>query len=228
MKNGSDDSSTRAPSSSPEARSEATRTQILDAAETLFAERGFAGTSMRTLAVAAGTSQALLHHHFGTKAGLYEAVKQRFTDRYDAQRTQARTIDTARTPGAFSPPKVLDEVKRYFEFLQQNPNLSRLIAWARLEGDSAPWGGMSVIWAEVQDWLERGKKVGLLPERVDPGLLMVLGAASVQYWFDHRDVLCRAIGIDENDETLDARYLKHSVDVLLYGTVQRGRPGESS
>ena len=77
---------TTRPSTAPEARSEATRTQILDASEALFAERGFAGTSMRAVAVAAGTSQALLHHHFGTKAGLYEAVKLRFTERYDRQR----------------------------------------------------------------------------------------------------------------------------------------------
>ena len=60
------------------ARGDATRAAILDAAERLFAQRGFAGTSMRALADAADTSQPLLHHHFGTKRGLYAAVKDRF------------------------------------------------------------------------------------------------------------------------------------------------------
>ncbi len=206
---------TTRPSTAPEARSEATRTQILDASEALFAERGFAGTSMRAVAVAAGTSQALLHHHFGTKAGLYEAVKLRFTERYDQQRGSQDEI------GTLDPSGVLAEVKRYFAFLKANPNLSRLVAWARLEGDATPFGGMNVIWAEVQGWLERAKANGLIPDRVDPGLLMVLGAASVQHWFDHRDVLCRAIGLDPSDENLDARYLEHTVNVLLWGAAER-------
>jgi TetR/AcrR family transcriptional regulator len=203
-------------STAPEARSEATRTQILDSAESLFAERGFAGTSMRAVAVAAGTSQALLHHHFGTKAGLYESVKLRFTERYDRQRGSQEEI------GRLDPAGVLSEVQRYFQFLKANPNLSRLVAWARLEGDATPFGGMNVIWAEVQGWLERAKANGQIPDRIDPGLLMVLGAASVQHWFDHRDVLCRAIGLDPDDTTLDSRYLAHTVDVLLWGAAERG------
>ena len=50
---------------------------ILDAAEQLFARRGFDGTSMRAIAQAAGVAQALLHYHFRTKEGLFEAMFQR-------------------------------------------------------------------------------------------------------------------------------------------------------
>lgn len=47
---------------------------ILDAAERLFASRGFDGTSMREIAQEAGVAQALLHYHFKTKEGLFEAM----------------------------------------------------------------------------------------------------------------------------------------------------------
>lgn len=50
---------------------------ILDAAERLFASRGFDGTSMREIAQEAGVAQALLHYHFKTKEGLFEAMFQR-------------------------------------------------------------------------------------------------------------------------------------------------------
>lgn len=50
---------------------------ILDAAERLFALRGFDGTSMREIAQEAGVAQALLHYHFRTKEGLFEAMFQR-------------------------------------------------------------------------------------------------------------------------------------------------------
>jgi AcrR family transcriptional regulator len=46
------------------------RDAILDAAERLFANSGFDGTSMRSIAEAADVAQALLHYHFGTKERL--------------------------------------------------------------------------------------------------------------------------------------------------------------
>lgn len=45
--------------------------QILDAARTLFAERGYQGTSMRAVAGQAGVNAALVHHYFGTKEQLF-------------------------------------------------------------------------------------------------------------------------------------------------------------
>jgi TetR/AcrR family transcriptional regulator len=218
MKNGPDSTPSRPPSGQ-ELRAEATRTQILDAAERLFAEKGFAGTSMRTLAVAAGTSQALLHHHFGTKAGLYEAVKIRFNDRYVAEQGEL-PID-----GELDPEAVLAIVQHYFRFLQENPHLSRLVAWGWLEGDKAPWGGWEIVWGRLRRWLDDAKERGLLAKHIDPGLFMVMGAASVQYWFDHRDVLCRTIGLDPADPSIDERYLAHTVSVLLSGVA--ARPGNS-
>src|SRR5215510_7099334 len=52
-----------------------TRDVILDAAGRRFAERGFAGVSVREIATDAGLkNQASLYHHFRDKRALYEAV----------------------------------------------------------------------------------------------------------------------------------------------------------
>lgn len=48
--------------------------QILDAAERLFAEHGFDGVSLRNIASAASTTQALVSYHFGSKLDLYRAM----------------------------------------------------------------------------------------------------------------------------------------------------------
>ena len=54
--------------------SAATKERLLDAAETLFAERGFEGTSMRAVTQAAGVSVSAANYHFGSKEALLRAT----------------------------------------------------------------------------------------------------------------------------------------------------------
>ena len=56
---------------------ETTKDKILDAAERLFAESGFAGVSLRTIIRDAGVNTASVHYHFGSKGGLITAVLER-------------------------------------------------------------------------------------------------------------------------------------------------------
>ena len=51
-----------------------TRKQILDAALLLFSERGFARTSVRDIARAAGITDAAIYYHFASKRELFEAL----------------------------------------------------------------------------------------------------------------------------------------------------------
>ncbi|MES2751172.1 MAG: TetR/AcrR family transcriptional regulator [Pseudomonadota bacterium] len=50
------------------------REQILEAAKPCFARSGFAGTTTRSVALAAGISEGLLFKHFPTKAALYAEI----------------------------------------------------------------------------------------------------------------------------------------------------------
>jgi AcrR family transcriptional regulator len=53
---------------------ERTRLSILNAAIELFGENGYRATSLSQLASRAGVVQSVLHHHFGTKEQLLDAV----------------------------------------------------------------------------------------------------------------------------------------------------------
>ena len=50
------------------------RGRLLDAAESLFAERGFYGVTTRQVADAAHVDVALIYYHFKNKSGLFDAV----------------------------------------------------------------------------------------------------------------------------------------------------------
>ncbi|MBP2229401.1 AcrR family transcriptional regulator [Azospirillum agricola] len=58
----------------PRLDSAARRRSILDAALPLFARKGFAATTTKEIAQAAGVSEALIFKHFPTKTSLYEAI----------------------------------------------------------------------------------------------------------------------------------------------------------
>ncbi|HSN52362.1 MAG TPA: TetR family transcriptional regulator, partial [Woeseiaceae bacterium] len=67
-------------------RANPTRKKILDAAERLFASRGFHGVSIRDITGAAGVDLALANYHFGSKKGLFEAVFLRRAEILNAER----------------------------------------------------------------------------------------------------------------------------------------------
>ncbi|UUX96400.1 TetR/AcrR family transcriptional regulator [Aquabacterium sp. J223] len=56
---------------------ESARARFLDAAERLFSERGYDGTSVRAIAEAAGANLGALHYYWGSKEALLEEMCER-------------------------------------------------------------------------------------------------------------------------------------------------------
>ncbi len=67
----------------------ATVDRILDAAEKLFAEHGFAETSLRSITSNAGVNLAAVNYHFGSKKALIQAVFSRFLDPFVSKLSKA-------------------------------------------------------------------------------------------------------------------------------------------
>lgn len=65
-----------------------TRQRILGAAEALFAERGFAGASLRQVTAAANVNLAAVNYHFGSKDNLIEEVFRRRLDELSRRRLE--------------------------------------------------------------------------------------------------------------------------------------------
>ncbi len=80
-----------------------TRDQFLSAAEHLFAEKGFYGASIATIARELGLTKQALLHHFGNKEKLYGEVLRAISERL------ATSIDTIRTRVS-SPAEQLEEM----------------------------------------------------------------------------------------------------------------------
>ncbi|WP_176489032.1 TetR/AcrR family transcriptional regulator [Rhizorhabdus dicambivorans] len=78
-----------------------TRERLLDAAERLFADHGYDGTSLRDIADLAGQNMALSTYHFGTKLRLFEEVVRRRAVELEAARLAALArVGTGAAPRA--------------------------------------------------------------------------------------------------------------------------------
>lgn len=102
------------------ARSEATRTALLDAARPIFASGGFSAASTPELAAAAGVTRGALYHHFSDKRDLFRAVVER-----EAQAVAACIrASAAETEGAAA--ALRQGAEAYFEAMA-SPGRARLL-----------------------------------------------------------------------------------------------------
>jgi AcrR family transcriptional regulator len=88
------------------------REQILDAANALFAERGYDEVSVEDIASAAGVARGLVHHYFGGRKEVYIALLERL----GAVREEQLPPPVGRSARA----RVADSVSRWLDWTEAN------------------------------------------------------------------------------------------------------------
>lgn len=80
-----------------------TKDRILGAAEELFAQHGFGGTSLRQVTTRADVNIAAVNYHFGSKENLVNEVFRRRMDEMSRQRLEALRLAQETSPGQLEP-----------------------------------------------------------------------------------------------------------------------------
>jgi AcrR family transcriptional regulator len=109
-------------------KGERTAERILDAAEALFAERGYAGATLRDVAARVGLRNPSLYNHFASKEALYRAVLERGIG------PVLETLNQFLEPGAATYLDSRRVLQRVMELLGRHPSLPRLIEHEVLAG----------------------------------------------------------------------------------------------
>jgi len=113
-----------------------TKEKILDTAERLFADRGYAATSLRQVIAAAEVNIAAVHYHFGTKEDLLDAVVLRKVAPVNAARIA--WLERVEAKAGKGPLKVEHVLESFFiptaETAQRNPEFVRLMGRMLTEG----------------------------------------------------------------------------------------------
>ena len=119
-------------------RGETTREVILTAAEAVFAQHGFDGARVDTIANVSGYNKNLIFRYFGDKLGLYTQVLKR------ADREMGEILAHVFTSGLSDETVALQAhqfraflatmVQTLFDYLLEHPRLVRMLTWEMAEG----------------------------------------------------------------------------------------------
>ena len=161
------------------------REQLLDVGRSLFAERGYDGTSVEEVAARAGVSKPVVYEHFGGKEGLYAVVVDREVQRLLDTFTNALTGDN---------PKLLLEqaTLALLTYIEDDSNGFRILVRESPVGLERS-GGFATIISDIASQVEyilarqfkaRGfetKLAGLYSQAL-VGMVALTG----QWWLDNR------------------------------------------
>ncbi len=108
------------------APAQTTKDRILDAAELLFADRGFDGTSLRMITSEANVNLAAVNYHFQSKEALLHAIYDRRAGPINRRRMEL--LDAIEASGEFVVERILDAfVRPVFELGVEVGHVPRLM-----------------------------------------------------------------------------------------------------
>jgi len=194
---------------------EGTRASILEAAEKLFVEKGFAATSMSDIAKEAGVTKSLIHHHFGSKEDLWTEVKRQRISHFAELQTQ---LVASESGGESVLPR---SIENYFRFVQENPQWVRLNVWMSLEDSRLSEVVRPDLVRLGTEVLKREQRAGKVRADVDPRHIVSMFVSICLHWFMAREAFHRASLVDVKSEGIDDAYLQDVLKVLLEGVLPR-------
>jgi TetR/AcrR family transcriptional regulator len=196
------------------------RSALLDAANKLFLKHGFERVTARQIAVAAGTTAAMIHYYFGNKLGLFRAMLERAIG--PVRELIAGSLAQA---GAVVDPEVL--IRMHMQTAAANPWIATLIVNEVLAekgrfratfirdvaGRQAPL---------VMELLQRARTGGKLREDLDVRLAALSLLSLCMFPFLARAVAGPVLGLKYDDEEIE-RLIAHTAKLFTTGTLPAAR-----
>lgn len=167
-----------------------TEEKILQAATQAFSQHGFNGTSMQSIADAAGVPKANVHYYFKNKSGVYTAVLENIIGLWD---TVLNDISADNDPKQ----ALCNYIDAKIDFSRTHPLESRVFAKEMLSGapylqaflqeDYHHWFGGRI--AVFEAWIKAGKM-----QPIDPAHLLFMIWGSTQHYADFEPQVLHSLG----------------------------------
>lgn len=199
---------------------ERTRKAVLDAAEQLFAEQGYAATSLEAIGRVASVSRGTPGYFFGSKETLYRAVLARVLTAEAELLLEAQARATAAGGG---PEAVLTAlVDAFLDFLVARPSFVRLVEREAAEGA----GTLQQVAAETpavgNGLATLGGYFAGPAFRTEPAQLLLSLLALCWFPLAHAETFTRSLGLDPDAPEFLPAWKRHVVALVMRGIENSG------
>ena len=189
--------------------------QIMEAAEALFAERSFSGTSVRDIAEAADVNLAMISYYFGSKEKLMEAM---FTYRGEHYKLQLQNI--IRNNSLSSKQKVEKLIEEYVDRIFQKQNFHKIMVREQMTNNNGPVSKLiyelkSGNQALIKQLIQEGQKNGEFKKNVDISFLMMTLVGTVSQLMTARHFYRKMNDLESLSEEEFEKYIKKKLSAHL-------------
>lgn len=200
--------------------------RILRAAEELFAQKGYEGTSIREIGKRARTNTALIYYYFGDKESLYRSTLEEMVIEIPQHLEELLS----------SPEGAEGKLRRIMQMMVTLvPRRSHFfqIIHRELANESPRLGYVADKYFArnyelVRSFMKEAIRGGHFRD-LDLQLAPVSLVAMIIFFFYNRFLVERILGLDPLDETFSQRLVDHTLDLFLHGAlVSSGLPGEQT
>lgn len=196
---------------------DATRRQLLTAAQQTFSESGLEGARIDTIAQRAGVNKQLVYHYFGSKDGLYSAVLERV---YSDIREREAELKLGALPAEEAMRKLIEFS---YDYLRNNRDFVRLLAdenahrGRHLAASETVQTLNTPIIELIRETLDRGIDEGIFRKGIDPLHFYLSIAGMSFFYFSNIYTTSRAFGREFDTEEAQDERRAHIVDLALNG-----------
>jgi AcrR family transcriptional regulator len=170
-------------------KAEERRESILNAANTIFGQRGYEHVRIDDVAAAAGISKALIYEHFRSKEELYSELMSRA-----ANQLLERVAAAASAPGVDGPARLEEGVTAGFSFVAEQPEAFQMFVRDVTDPEIAAVqarlrGHYVAMMVEVMGLEPPERKEGLERRHLEQLAEMMVGGwyALAEWWLRNRD-----------------------------------------
>ena len=170
------------------------RSQILSAAEELFADKGFDGTSVRDIAHTAGVNLAMISYYFGSKEKLFESLVE-----YRSGYTAGVIEEMARDEQTEPMEKMFKLIDFYVERILVNHRFHNIISrqFSTLENSEIKetlFKMKQKNMEQIRKIINDGEEQGVF-RKVDPEMTVGTIIGTISQMTLSKDFYCRILGI---------------------------------
>ena len=192
---------------------------ILEAAEILFADKGFDAVSMSAIAKLANTSKPNIYHHFKNKNELYLAIiktaVQRATDLLDA-------LEDA--PGTFKQRLAGFSAGQLDNVIEHNRS-TQLILREALSGNSERGRDIAnymvkAVFNRLVAMIQQGQQNGEFRSDIDPRLAAFLIESANMFYFQATPMMKNIPEINYSDDA--GKFSEGVMDIIFNGVLKEG------